>query len=127
MSRRKLSSSVSPNMVWEQCVKKNVNPVEEMIKLANLRIPLPEGYDEDVLKKMVDRYDIDTSDPKKHHLVPKVADRFDAWKELAQYIAPKLRSSETTTTEDKNITITIRTFDGQKSEVIDLKETKLLE
>ena len=126
MPRRRLPASVGPNMVWDECLRKKVNPVEELIKLATWRARIEIGdMGIEELQRVMSRYDLDREGDKTY-LVPRLMDRFEIWKELSGYIAPKLRSSEVTSTEDKTITVILKTFDGGETKTIEIGEKKEL-
>jgi hypothetical protein len=122
MPRRKLPSNTNPNMAWEVCQRYKLNPIEELVKEYLFRVRIPDGADSEVVAKELKKYDVEWDDNGNPVALRRKADqRLAILNSLAEYVAPKLRSSETKEEKDYNITISIKTFDGKdQPKVIDL-------
>jgi len=123
----------SAKFVWEQSIKEllakyDINPLEEAIKMAAEEIPLKEG-DEQFIEALMDDYEVVVKDGGERVLRPKFKHRKDIWLELAQYIAPKLRSTETKGQVDYNFNITIKRFEDapEHNRVINVTPKQLVE
>jgi hypothetical protein len=120
--------------VFEQSVKEllarhDVNPIEELIKIAQELIELREG-DEQYIDALMDDYELIPKDGKRY-LRPKLKHRINVHSELAQYCAPKLRSTETKGQIDYNFNISIKRFEDvpetKQIEVVDVTPKQLAE
>ncbi len=74
------------------------------------RIPIPVGYDPEALKEMLYRFDIVKGEDGRDYLQPTVKERTELMKECAQYVYPKLRSSETKDEKDFKLTIVMKSY-----------------
>jgi hypothetical protein len=119
MPRRKLPGSVARDMAWQECVKKGKNPIEELLKLASMKQKVPSGTDPDLLKAMIGRYDL-VEENGELYLVTTTNQKISIYQNIAEFVVPKMKSSENINIEDKTIRIILETnFDG-KTEVIDM-------
>jgi len=109
MPRRKMPAIKDPSRIAEILHRKGKDPYEEMLRVVEETIPMPHDVDPKIVIPMMDRYDIGEKDGKRC-LKLKAMHRFEIWKEMAQYVYPKLRSSETKEEKDINITVSIKQF-----------------
>ena len=105
MSRRKMPAIQDPSRVAEILRRTGRDPYEEMMNIVTETIPVIDGADPKLILSMMDRYDLAQDEKGKNCLRLKAMHRFEIWKEMATYVYPKLRSSETK--EEKDITINV--------------------
>jgi hypothetical protein len=108
---------------WEQSVKEllaahDLNPLDELLKIATERIELKDG-DEQFITDLMDDYELVISEGKKF-LRPKLKYRIDIFSEVAQYFQPKLRSTETKGQVDYNFNLTIKQFGEDSPKRVDV-------
>lgn len=129
MGRRKKLDSGNPQRVREILIKYGVDPFEEMVRLAKGRVPIPVVVDEEILKPMMDRYDIVTDESGKRWLELRIDKKIDTWDKCCRYVYPVLKSSEMKESKDYSLKVTIRKFgDGDAPVVIDMPvEVKAIE
>jgi len=114
MPRRKIARIANPDRVKNICDKYKCDPFEEMIKLAMLEYEMPKAgmIEPAALEAMLQDYEIFEGEDGKRMRRLKAMNRFDIFKEAAQYVYPRLRSSETKHEEDLKLTIVLRTFNA---------------
>lgn len=88
------------------------NPIDELVKLALFRLKVPTDVDPKVLAKELKKYDLEIDEDGQQWLIRRAEQRIGIWTELAQYCAPKLRSSETKETRDSTINVIISSGDA---------------
>ncbi len=112
MPRRKIAHIANPDRVKNICDKYKCDPFEEMIKLAMLEYNMPDldKIAPDALELLLHDYEVFEGEDGKMKRRLKAMNRFDIFKEAAQYVYPRLRSSETKHEEDLKLTIVLRTF-----------------
>lgn len=87
---------------------------------------LPEDCPEEALKAMCQRYDVYEENGRRKFRL-KGMDRFDVLKECAQYVYPRLRSSETKEEKDFKLTVLIQSYDKtQEAKIINVVPMKEL-
>lgn len=118
--------------IWEQSIKEllakyDLNPIEELLKMAREEIELKPG-DEEFIAGLLEDHEVIRRDGKEY-LRPKLKHRKDLWMELAQYVAPKLRSSEVKGQIDYNFNITIKKFEDmpETHRIVDVESKALKE
>lgn len=123
MPRPRRSIVTSPDRVRELCIRYGIDPFEEMVKMYRETIPIPEGVDPEVLKPMMERYDIITMPDGKKRLQHPVRERTDLMKECAKYVYAQKRATETREEKDFKLTVLIQTFgkeEPKRVEVVDV-------
>jgi hypothetical protein len=117
--------------VAEVCIRYKCDPFEEMVKLAMECVRVPDNPA--AMEELLKTHEFIMGEDGKQRMRLKAMDRFDILKECAQYVYPRLRSSETKIEEDKTLTIVLRTFsNGQAidtpvtSRVVDIPILKKL-
>ena len=127
MGRRRLPDLKDASRVSEILRRKGIDPYAEMMNIVTETIPVIDGADPKLILSMMDRYDLAQDEKGKNCLRLKAMHRFEIWKEMATYVYPKLRSSETKEEKDITINVSIKNFselDIEKARVI---ESKVLE
>lgn len=103
--------------------RKGIDPFEEMLNLVTETIPVIEGSDPKIIVEMADRYDLAEDAKGRPCLRLKAMHRFEIWKEMAQYVYPKLRSSENKENKDYKLTVVLKNLNGTTSEIPNRAET----
>lgn len=123
MSRRKMPAIQDPSRVAEILRRKGRDPYEEMMNIVTETIPVIDGADPKLIIPMMDRYDLAKDDKGNNCLRLKAMHRFEIWKEMAQYVYPKLRSSETKDEKDYKLTVVLKNLNGTTSEIPNRTDT----
>ena len=109
MAIRRKPVNISQTSARELCEKHKFDPFEEMILCVKNRIPVPKGVDPDVLKPMIQRYDLVEEDGKMWLVLP-VKDKLDALDKCCRYTRPVLKSSEIKESKDYTLRVTVKKF-----------------
>lgn len=117
MSRRKMPAIQDPSRVAEILRRKGRDPYEEMMNIVTETIPVIDGADPKLILSMLDRYDLAQDEKGNNCLRLKAMHRFEIWKEMAQYVYPKLRSSENKEEKDYKLTVVLKNLNGTTSEI----------
>jgi len=112
-----------PSRVAEILRRKGRDPYEEMMNIVTETIPVIDGADPKLILYMMDRYDLAQDDKGNNCLRLKAMHRFEIWKEMAQYVYPKLRSSETKDEKDYKLTVVLKNLNGTTSEIPNRTDT----
>lgn len=112
-----------PSRVAEILRRKGKDPYEEMMNIVTETIPVIDGADPKLILPMMDRYDLAKDESGKNCLRLKAMHRFEIWKEMAQYVYPKLRSSENKEEKDYKLTVVLKNLNGTTSEIPNRAET----
>jgi len=112
-----------PSRVAEILRRKGRDPYEEMMNIVTETIPVIDGADPKLILSMMDRYDLAQDDKGNNCLQLKAMHRFEIWKEMAQYVYPKLRSSETKDEKDYKLTVVLKNLNGTTSEIPNRTDT----
>ena len=112
-----------PSRVAEILRRKGRDPYEEMMNIVTETIPVIDGADPKLILSMMDRYDLAKDDQGNNCLRLKAMHRFEIWKEMAQYVYPKLRSSETKDEKDYKLTVVLKNLNGTTSEIPNRTDT----
>jgi hypothetical protein len=112
-----------PSRVAEILRRKGRDPYEEMMNIVTETIPVIDGADPKLIIPMMDRYDLAKDDKGNNCLRLKAMHRFEIWKEMAQYVYPKLRSSETKDEKDYKLTVVLKNLNGTTSEIPNRTDT----
>jgi len=112
-----------PSRVAEILRRKGRDPYEEMMNIVTETIPVIDGADPKLILSMMDRYDLAQDDKGNNCLRLKAMHRFEIWKEMAQYVYPKLRSSETKDEKDYKLTVVLKNLNGTTSEIPNRTDT----
>ena len=123
MSRRKMPAIQDPSRVAEILRRKGRDPYEEMMNIVTETIPVIDGADPKLILSMMDRYDLAKDDKGNNCLRLKAMHRFEIWKEMAQYVYPKLRSSENKEEKDYKLTVVLKNLNGTTSEIPNRTDT----
>lgn len=123
MSRRKMPAIQDPSRVAEILRRKGRDPYEEMMNIVTETIPVIDGADPKLILSMMDRYDLAQDDKGNNCLRLKAMHRFEIWKEMAQYVYPKLRSSENKEEKDYKLTVVLKNLNGTTSEIPNRTDT----
>lgn len=110
MSKRKKVDMSVERSIRELILKHGVDPAEEMLKMAFERTAVPPDIAPELLASLLRSWDMVTEPDGARWFVAPAARRMDIWKELAQYVYPKLRSTETKSQVDFNFNVTIKSF-----------------
>ncbi len=108
-----------PSRVAEILRRKGKDPYEEMMNIVTETIPVIDGADVKLIAPMMDRYDLAEDDKGNRCLRLKAMHRFEIWKEMAQYVYPKLRSSENKEEKDYKLTVVLKNLDGSTTQIPD--------
>ena len=113
-------------IVWEQSVKEllathDINPLDELIKIAKELIEVRPDDDPSWIEPLLDDYELVRMEDKRY-LRPKLKHRINVFSELAQYTAPKLRSTETKGAIDYNFHLTIKEFPAEETKRVDVMD-----
>ena len=109
MIKRRKPVDISQTSARQLCEKHKFDPFEEMILCVKNRIPVPRGVDPDVLKPMLQRYDLVEEDGKQWLVLP-VKDKLDALDKCCRYTRPVLKSSEIKDVKDYTLRVTVKKF-----------------
>ena len=112
-----------PSRVAEILRRKGIDPYEEMANLLLETIPVIDGADPKMILEMLGRYDLSKDNNGKPCLKLRAMSRFEILKEMAQYVYPKLRSSETKDEKDYKLTVVLKNLNGTTSEIPNRTDT----
>lgn len=112
-----------PSRVAEILKRKGRDPFEEMMSIVTETIPVIDGADPKLILSMMDRYDLAQDEKGKNCLRLKAMHRFEIWREMAQYVYPKLRSSENKEEKDYKLTVVLKNLNGTTSEIPNRTDT----
>ena len=124
MPRRKAVHITNPRRVQEICIQRKFDPFEEMVKQAMDDVRVPEGIGPEAMAELAKRYDLVEGADGKIHMRLAVMNRFAILSDLAQYVYPKLRSSETKEEKDFKLTVLIQSFDKQEPKTITVEPVR---
>ena len=123
MSRRRMPDLKDPSRVSEILRRKGIDPYEIMANILMEKIPIYDGADPKLILPMMARYDLGKDDNGNNCLQLKAMDKFEIAKEMAQYIYPKLRSSEIKDQKDYKLTVVLKNLNGTTSEIPNRTDT----
>jgi len=112
-----------PSRVSEILRRKGIDPYEIMANILMEKIPIYDGADPKLILPMMARYDLGKDDNGNNCLQLKAMDKFEIAKEMAQYIYPKLRSSEIKDQKDYKLTVVLKNLNGTTSEIPNRTDT----
>ena len=109
MIKRRKPVDISQTSARQLCEKHKFDPFEEMILCVKNRIPVPRDVNPEVLKPMLQRYDLVEEDGKQWLVLP-VKDKLDALDKCCRYTRPVLKSSEIKESKDYTLRVTVKKF-----------------
>lgn len=103
-----------------------VDAIEELVKIAQTEVELTdEESRHPAIQSMLGTYDLVPGEGGKWILRLGVSRRIDAWKEIARYSHPQLRSTEFKVEEDRQITVIIQSFKAEGDKVVSTRKEPL--